>query len=148
MTVKNSFQFLNTLCLGLKNKGMFLARQAYQIARAVVVSDTIKVMDYPALRQWFAVCLFPDKDMLKDISLFTCSWVVRSVYQYIARVHSASTLPQRMVFALSARAVRHLTTLPALFAGTAIATNRYQLDWLPAINTRMLIHGIILSDGN
>ncbi len=73
LIIKQCFKFLNTFSFCFKQKVMLLSRQAHQITRAIICLSAIEVMHYPALGQWFAVSGFPDKDMFKDIALFSSS---------------------------------------------------------------------------
>jgi len=84
LTIEQGFKFLNTLSLSLKHKVVFFIRQGLKIADAVVVLDSIKMVHYPALRQWLFICLLPYKMMLKNISV-SCPRVFRIMQIYISR---------------------------------------------------------------
>ncbi|MBA7499051.1 hypothetical protein ES704_01790 [subsurface metagenome] len=77
MVIKHTFKFLNTLSFSLEKKVMLLVGQGLQIYRSIVVWYSIKMVNNPAFRQAFTVCLFPYNDMFKDIASFMCSGVVR-----------------------------------------------------------------------
>ena len=70
LSIKQSFKFLNTLCLGLKDEIVFLAGQCLKIANPVVPRHTIQVMDNPTLRKLFAIVGFPYDYMLHHVSVF------------------------------------------------------------------------------
>lgn len=100
MIIKQCFKFLNTLCLSLKNQVMFLIRQAYQVLRAVIILDAVKVMNYPSFRQELSLSFFPDKDMLPNISIPISSWMLRFVNKDITRTLNPTTLPIGVFFAV------------------------------------------------
>lgn len=83
MVVKQSFKFLNTLLEFGYYQSMLLFRFSKQIRRAIIILDSIIVMNFPAFRHWSAVSLFPNKDMLKDIAPLNCSWIVRFINKNI-----------------------------------------------------------------
>lgn len=94
LTIKHSFKFLNTPCFRLKNMIVGFARQGFQVARAVIILNTIQVMNNPSLRQRSSMCLFPNKDMLKDITFLVRSWMTGFEYAYIAQPQfNFTTLP-------------------------------------------------------
>ena len=64
-------QSFNPLASSQKNspRTMLFAGHSNKILRAIVQTFPVKVMNYPILRQHFPVCLFPNKDVLIDISL-------------------------------------------------------------------------------
>jgi len=100
LTIKQSFQLLNTLGFGLKHKVMFLVRKSYQIAWAVISLNAIKVMHYPALRQWLAMRLLPNNNMFSDIAISIGSWMLRSPQKHISTAFHPSALPIRVFVSL------------------------------------------------
>jgi len=98
LAIEESFQFLNTLLQSFKKKVMFSFGQGYQVARAVVIFNAIKVMDCPTFRNWFAVSFFPDQDMLSNITITIGSRMVGRSYQNISLCRCSSTFPRVMVF--------------------------------------------------
>lgn len=97
LSIKETLKLLDTLPHSRNKKGMFLCRQGYQIARAVIMFDAVKVMNEPAFWDWLAMTLFPHKPMLRDISPLGA--LVASSYQHIAFFRSPSALPTRVILA-------------------------------------------------
>lgn len=92
LVIKESLKLLNPFGFGLKEQVMFLVRQALKIHRAVIILNPIEVVNYPTFRQRFAMSLFPNKDMLKNIA-FSASGVIWHPYLNIAVTFNSSTLP-------------------------------------------------------
>jgi len=138
LPVKSGLQFLNTLCLRLKDKIMFLVWQGLKVAWAVIVFNAIKVMYYPAFRQRFIVCLLPYKPMFPNIPAAISPWMVRFINHYVSTIFLPSSLPHRMVFAPRMVFV-HFPLSPSQLQGTAFTPYRYPRTWLTTINTRMLM---------
>ena len=68
MLFKQALKLLNAFGFGLKNKIVLLSGQGHQVLRAIVCSDTVQVVDNPALWHHFVMRLFPNDDVFKDIS--------------------------------------------------------------------------------
>lgn len=128
--VKKSLQFLNMLCSSLKKPSMFLIWHTYQVFRAIVTPDAVKMMHYPTLRQRLPMSLFPDKYMLSYISLWVCSWMVGLQNKYIAGANLVipSTFPRWMLFPFSRGqypqlpSQLHFTTSASSSSGTHFST--------------------------
>ena len=95
LIIKKCLKFLDAFGFSLKNKIMFLVRQSYQITRAIIASNPIKMMNYPTIRKSFVVCFFPNQDMFKDITSTSarCSRVFWFPYQCIFPSFYSTTLP-------------------------------------------------------
>lgn len=99
MVIKQGFQLLNPLCLSLKDKVMLPVRQSYKVSRAIVVFYSIKMVNYPAIRQRLIVRLFPDEDMFHHIASFLSMGM-----RWLANINistcteSSATFPLRMLF--------------------------------------------------
>lgn len=61
------------------------------------MSDTIKVMYYPAFRKWSAMSLLPDISMFKYIPT-ACAMMFRFMEEYITIMFTSTTLLIRVVF--------------------------------------------------
>lgn len=158
MIIKHSFKFLNTFCFGLKDEIMFLVRQGLQINWAIIVWNTIKVMDNPTIRQRLAVSFFPYKDVLKNVTLlFYSSRMVRSIYQDIAiGSYNATTFPVRglmtslellLVYSAYSPSINH-STMPAPCSWVRNhSTTIYALPTTPSplIFELLSIHPLIVS---
>ncbi len=96
MTIKQGFKFLDAFSFSLKHKIMLLVGQTEQVLGSVIILDTIKMMDYPSLRQRFAVSFFPDKNMLTNIAISISSLMVRSMNKDISRASYLPTFPIMM----------------------------------------------------
>lgn len=142
MIIKRSFKLLNAFCLGLENKIMFFSRQSYQVAWAVIASDAIKVMDNPTFWHWLSMCLFPNKDMFKDIVFCRphCSGVVRIIDQNITTTINSSTLP---IWVFISPSLHLETVLPRVLTRTTSA--KFCIGRLTAIFTRVLSRKIFIS---
>ena len=167
MTIKQGFKFLNTPRLSLENKVMFFVRQAFEVFRAVIILNSIQVVNYPVFRQWFAVSFFPDKNVFQYIASSTSSTVVFFQNENVAifslnspTFPSCSFLAFRLpkCFGMKSPSPFHVTTRATLsvvfYSLTTIrAQSNYcqspistfftsccmRVDRLPAINTRMLM---------
>lgn len=99
MIVEQGFQFLNTLCLSFKNKIMLPVGQGYKVSRAIIMFDSIKMMNYPSFGQWLSVGLLPNKDVFHDIASFLSMRM-----RWLANINistcteSSATFPERMFF--------------------------------------------------
>lgn len=113
MVIKHSFQFLNTFSFSLKNKVMFLVRQSYKIARAIVMFNPIKVMNYPTIRQRFPVNLFPYKKMLSNIAISICSRMLWAQYKNIPIFLSIDSTSPIMMSLASFNQLRYLSFVPS-----------------------------------
>ena len=119
MSIKQCFQFLDTLGFSLKHKVMFPIREANQITRAVIVFNSIEMMNNPAFRQWFAMSFFPDNDMLPNKSVSVGSDMFRFSYKNIPTFSYLNS--------------------PSGFMSTIWATRSTLMNQLITINTWMLV---------
>ncbi len=92
-------QFPNT-CLEFLYKGLVFVITtscSKQVFRAVVVSYTIKMMDYPAFRQRFVMGFFPNKAVLQNIAQRVGIWMVGFKNHCVALVSTSAPIPFPMV---------------------------------------------------
>jgi len=97
LVTEQCFKFLYSLGFGRKNKAMFPVRESYEIDRSIIISYSIKVMDYPTIWQEFIVSLFPYQYMLADISSFICSRMFWKEYLNI----SSYLTPATFIYSIS-----------------------------------------------
>lgn len=134
LPIHDSFQFLYSLGFSLKNKIMFLGRQTYEILRAVVILNPVKVMNYPAFRQRLVVSLFPNKDMFTDIAIDCSRMVGHSNMCISMRVYYTTTNP--IMFLRTRCDIERLWIFfPATFQNTRFTTSRPFIYEIPTINT-------------
>ena len=88
MTIKQRFQFLNTLGFKLEDKGMSKARQTHKVARAIIIMYAIKMMNMPTFGQKFTMSLFPHPNMMFNIASTVCSRVFWFIYLQILPIFS------------------------------------------------------------
>ena len=93
MLFKKSLKFLNALGFSLKDKIMLFVRQTHKIARAVIVFNAVKMMNYPSFWQKLIVCFLPNKDMLSNIVSPVGSGMVRSIDNNITTRQYSTALP-------------------------------------------------------
>lgn len=96
LIVKHGFQFLNTLPHRWNQERMFLRRQGYEIARAVIVLDAVKVVNEPPFRDWLPMSLLPHKSVFHNVC--PLGGFLASANQDIAFLRSPSTFPSLVVF--------------------------------------------------
>lgn len=98
LVIKQGFKLLNAFSFGLKDKVMLLVRQTFQVSWSVIIWYPIEMVNNPAFRQWLAMSLLPNKDMLHYIPIFTCPGMLRFKYHNIAIVGlNPTTYPIRMM---------------------------------------------------
>lgn len=51
----NPFLQFFDICISL----MFIFVNCYKVLNTVIISNTIKMVNYPIIREWFTICLFP-----------------------------------------------------------------------------------------
>lgn len=124
---KQCLQFLDALCLSLKEKIMFTAGHRYEVFGSVIIPNTIKMMNNPSFRQWLVMNLLPHQNMFKDImSSLICSRVVRCPDHNISvTMHGFTTFPS-ITMTVSTRWFKH-ACFPKMLC-TAISTS--QRFWL------------------
>lgn len=79
LIIEQSFKLLDTLGFCLKDKAMFFIWQGYKVTRTVIIRYAIQMVNNPTRRQWFIINLLPYKNMLPNIFVLVCSWMVRVV---------------------------------------------------------------------
>ena len=114
MIIKQSLKLLNAFRFGLHDHPtmMFASRQIYKISRPIVVFDTIKMMNHVTFGQGRAVSFFPDKDMLKNITIFNRSMMCGIPYIDISIDFVTTTFPHGVI--RSSQFKKALSTKPAL----------------------------------
>ena len=65
LIIKQSLKLLDAFGFSLKDKIVFFVRQANKITRAIVVFNSVKVVDNPIFRELFALSFLPYQDMFK-----------------------------------------------------------------------------------
>ena len=146
LIIKQCFQFLNALGFSLKQKGMFLGGHSHKIHGAVIIPDTIKVMNYPLPWDRLTVIFFPFKNMLSNISTFVCSLVRWKVYKYITRFNSDPTAFPRWVILPRTVTISNFAKRPEIFGITTLASFPIMArNGFIAINTKMFFHSNIIT---
>lgn len=124
MVFKQSFKFLNSLSFSLKHEVMLFIRQSHKVLRAVVGSYAIQVMCNPTIRERFAMRLFPDKNVLKDITSMASSWMIGLVNPCISLRHKSATFPS---MSAPTSLLAHKNTM------ASFAPFRFPRTWLPTV---------------
>lgn len=124
LIIKQPFKFLNFLLKFRDYQSMLLFRFSKQIRRAIVTSNSIKVMNFPALWERFIVVGFPNKDMFKHISFAVSSRIVRFMNKNISSRLISSTPPRRMVLSLPS------------FIATSVTKFSLRRHWLTTLRAR------------
>lgn len=90
--IKQGFQFLYSFrsCLGQEVMGLF--GHTDKVSGAIVISDSVQMMNNPTFWQRFTVSFFPDKNMLTNVAM-RCSNKNITIY-----ILNLATLPLRMFF--------------------------------------------------
>ena len=102
LIIKQGFQFLYSFHSGLGQKVMRLFQHSCQVFRAIVTSNTIKVVNHPTFRKWLAVIFFPNKYMFTDIATFVSPRMCRLTNINIAMfISNFSAFPLTMLFGRS-----------------------------------------------
>ena len=100
---------------------MLFGRRSFEVNKTVVIRDAIQVVDFPPWRQWLAVSLFPNIDMLKNIARFSSpriAWfpqidiAIRLFNSAAFRVSSSLTCPSTSSASNSKRRTK-ITTIKA-----------------------------------
>lgn len=78
---------------------MFTARNRKQILRAIIISYSIKMVNYPAFRDWFAMCFLPNQSMFSNVAQRVSSWMLGFFNQYITLIKTRATIPFPMFLA-------------------------------------------------
>ena len=96
--LNNLFQITNTFLTKVSQSPRFMVitRHGYQIFNSVISSNPIKVMNYPTIRQWFAVHLFPNYNVFLSIS----STRLQNPY-VTSNFFNSTTFPTRTIFTAS-----------------------------------------------
>lgn len=83
LSIKEGFKVLNPFFFRWNHKQMFFTWHRLQILRAIIRLNTIKMVNNPAIRKTSIMSFFPNKNMLKNIMVFTSSWVLRLPLHHI-----------------------------------------------------------------
>lgn len=65
LSVKQSLKFLDALRFGFKQSPVLTIRHSDKIYYSIIISDSVKMVNYPAVRKSLAVNFLPDQYMLK-----------------------------------------------------------------------------------
>lgn len=94
LIAQQTFKLLNASCFYPKYEVVFFVGQSLQIVGAVVILNSIKVVNNPSFGQFLAVCPLPHNNVLKDITIPICSRVLPVPYKNIAiSMKRATALP-------------------------------------------------------
>lgn len=126
------FQFLYPLFFNAQKMIMLHIRKCYEVFRPIVIFDAIQMMRCPAFRQWFVVCLLPNKDVLAYVASLSCPWMLRLPYIDVALLVSSSPSPITRMRLTHLR-FRSLTIPPFELHGTASTPSSFWINWLAAI---------------
>jgi len=141
LAIQYCFKLLYSLSLSCQNKVMFHGWQSNKVANPIVSLNAVQMMYNPPSRQGFAMCVFPNYNMLKNSIVF-CSRMARVINPNITvRIQSPSPSPVVMftsTFANSAFLHTAYTYSPSSFLFTTIAPNRVTSNWLTTIYTIIL----------
>ncbi len=140
LIIKQSLKFLDTLCFSFKQQKMFFIRQYLKICRSVITLNSVQMMDYPSLWHWFAMNLFPNKDMFKNITTTNvCSRVARIINTYITPKINPTTFPIVVVFTFSKKhRIYYWVSFPPNFQLARITSQTFRTTRFATIYTRML----------
>ncbi len=130
LIIKQGFKFLNTFLEFRYYQAVLLFRFSKQIRRTIVILYPVVVMNFPACRHWFAVSLFPHKDMLKDIEIRSRSRMSGPVDKHI---------PARM-FMLTTFPISAVSTFPSTF----LAVFSSHTSWVATYRAGVLMVKLIL----
>ena len=117
LSIEERFQLLDTFSFNLQNEIMFSIRQCYKISWAVVIFNSIQVMNYPTWWQPLSISFFPIIQMLLDITYSICSRMLRHPEVSIAFLFESPPLKvvfmRGALFAVNSCLVARLTTFSA-----------------------------------
>ncbi len=99
--LKIKVQLLKFSYTSLKNfyeRAMFVftTRDCHQIFRAIIISDTVNMVNYPPFGQCFIMSLFPNKKMFSYITKWVGSRMSLFKNKYISSVIPFTTIPLMM----------------------------------------------------
>lgn len=134
LSIKQSFKFLYTFRFSLQYKAVFFARKTYQISRLIIIFYTIKMVNNPAIRKRFTVCLLPYKNMLPDITIPVGLRMFRLIYKNISRTIYTTTFPIR-VFTSSFMLNNPLSGFMQIYVRTFTTTCSLPCNWGTTIYT-------------
>ena len=84
-------------CVDKGSIRMIFARHCYKIFWTIIISDAVKMMNYPIFRQFPFMCFFPNKVMFQ----YACPIQFADNYIVIPSRSISSTFPTGMIFSLS-----------------------------------------------
>lgn len=126
------FQFLYPLLFGREDTVMFLTRQGYKVFWSIIIFDTIQMVNYPAFRQLFAICLLPNKDVLAYIASRLSSWMLRLPYIDITLLVNSAPSPITRMRPTHLRC-RSIAIPPFELHSAASTSSRFWVNWLATI---------------
>jgi hypothetical protein len=136
LSIQSSFKLLNTFSFGSEHEGMFLTGQGYKVAQTIIILDAVEVVNYPTIREGLTISLFPNKDMLSNITSFTRSWMFRGIDLNIAICDYFASLPENMLCPRLKDGAINPSCQP-VFTSTLSASSSLTANQLPTINTWM-----------
>ncbi len=130
LSFKQCFKFLNTSCLCCQDSFVSFIRDSNQIAKSIIGWDAIQMMDNPTFG-YLAMCLFPYKNVLSDISMIISFRVIGIFKQTITiAIMSYSSSPRVVFLSPWYHGSVQYTNLPRMFHSTtftACGTSKYFL---------------------
>lgn len=130
LIIKQCLKLLNTLLKQRNNQTMFFGGCSFEIFRAVIPFNAIQMVDKPAFRQWPAVYLFPDKNVLIYISSLRA--FVASSHQNVAISSCPPTLPACVILSQMKLPIAFLTILRCFMFKLATVRTRIVVSF-PAL---------------
>jgi len=114
LTIKQSLKFLYPFCFSYENKGMFGRCQSNKIFYPVISLYSIQMMYYPAFREIFAISLFPNQYVFKNIiRILLRSRMGRCIDIYVSlTIYASTTFPEIVPFS---RGKANSLCLPKIF---------------------------------
>ena len=112
MIIKHSFKFLDALLEFGYYQSMLLFRFSKQIRGAIIIFYSVVMMNLPTFWDRFIMRLFPNGNMLKNIALLRCPWMLGFINLYVSLAVSApATFPMRATLSSTSQ----MTTWSAQF---------------------------------
>jgi len=151
LVIKQSLKLLDSLPHSWNKKRMSFSWHSYQVIRAVIIFNTIQMVDKPTFRKFFIMSLFPYIAMFKYISPFRS--FLTSTNQDITLSRCPSTFPisiispqmkltpaflailRCMMFELATIRARIIVSLPTFLLMPNICTSLRANELLPCFRT-------------
>lgn len=133
LIIEKRLKLLNSFCFSIQQSAMLFVRQSYEVLHPIVIFNSVKMVNDPTIRQELAVSLFPNKDMLIDVAVIICSWMVRLLQQAVA-VTIMCYSPSPRGISLTFGKLEENIIFPKLFRATAPTSSRTSEDFLSTVN--------------